>query len=188
MNYLELKKEICSQMSEKRFNHTLGVIEQSVELGQKYNENIEKLKIAALLHDIAKEKSVEYLKEKSEEYYFDELSNDDIIEGVILHSYVGAIIAREKYGIEDSEILDAIKYHTTGKRDLSLFGRIIYISDAIEKNRNYNGVEKIREKVNENINIGIIFEIDHKISYLNRKKAYINKNTIQMRDWLTDKV
>lgn len=188
MNYLKLKEDIKNQMSEKRFTHTLGVVEKAMELGSKYNEDKHKLKISALLHDVAKEKSKEYLQDMCRKYYFDELSNDDIMEVEILHSYVGAIIAKEKYGIIDSEILNAIKYHTTGKRNLSLFGRIIYISDAIEKNRDYNGVEEIRKMVDIDIDTGIIFEIEHKISYLSEKKNHINENTIQMRDWLIGKL
>jgi len=186
MNYSLLEEKIKKEMSPKRFNHTLGVVEKAVKLGKKYNINIEKLKIAALLHDISKESPKNYLQKICKNKFFHELSSEDIDQVEILHSYVGSLVAKEKYGIIDEDILNAIKYHTVGKKGLNLFGRIIYIADAIEKNRDYPEVNKIRELVEKDIDMGIIYEINHKIAYLVSKNLYINKNTTQMKDWLME--
>ena len=186
MDYFQLKKEVKKEISPKKFNHTLGVVEMAEELGRKYQIDIEKLKIAALLHDISKESSNNYLQEICENNFFHELSEKDIQQVEILHSYVGSFIAKEKYGIIDVDILNSIKYHTTGKKGLNLFGRIIYIADAIEKNRNYSEVHKIREIVKKDIDLGIIYEINYKISYLVNKNHHIHDNTIQMKDWLIE--
>ena len=73
-----------------------------------------------------------------------------------------------------------------GKKGLDTLGRIIYIADAIEKNRDYPGVENIRAEVAKDLDKGIIFEIDRKINYLSSVGGKIHKNTMEMRDWLAE--
>ena len=105
----------------------------------------------------------------------------------ILHGFAGCIIARDEFGITDEDILNGIKYHTVGKRGLSLLGRIIYIADGIEKNRDYPAVDEIRREVEKDLDKGIILEIDRKVEYLTERKGKIHKNTVEMREWLKKK-
>ena len=117
-------------------------------------------------------------------YFSDELSEEDIKITEILHGFVGYMIARDELKIEADEILEAIKYHTIGKKGLSKLGRVIYIADGIEKNRDYPNVDKIREITDRDLDEGIIYEIDRKIEYLDSCGGKIHKNTLEMRDWL----
>ncbi|STO30721.1 putative nicotinate-nucleotide adenylyltransferase [Fusobacterium necrogenes] len=179
-----LREIVKNKVTEKRYVHTLGVEEKAVELAKKYDVDEEKARIAAILHDIAKSVEVGKLEEVCRKYFSNELTEEDIKITEILHGFVGYIIVKEELKIEDEEILEAIKYHTIGKKGLSKLGRIIYIADAIEKNRVYPNVHKIREIVDRNLDDGIIYEIDKKIEYLESIGGKIHKNTLEMGEWL----
>lgn len=179
-----LRELVKSRVTQKRYIHTLGVEEKAVELANKYGVDEEKARVAAILHDIAKSVDVDSLEEVCRKYFSDELSEEDIKITEILHGFVGYMIAKDELKIEDDEILEAIKYHTIGKKGLSKLGRVIYIADGIEKNRDYPNVDKIREITDRDLDEGIIYEIDRKIEYLNNCGGKIHKNTLEMRDWL----
>lgn len=184
---LERLREIVKErVTEKRYVHTLGVEEKAVELAKKYGVDEKKARIAAILHDIAKSMEVPQMERLCRENFSDELSEKDMEISEILHGFVGYLIVRDELKIDDTEILEAIKYHTIGKKGLSKLGRIIYIADGIEKNRVYPGVEKIRELVDKDLDEGIIYEIDRKVVYLQSVGGEIHKNTIEMRDWLME--
>lgn len=183
----ELREKVRKKMREKRYIHTLGVEEKAAELAKKYKADEEKCRIAAILHDVAKEMSIDKMRDICQKNFSDELSKEDMEINEILHGFAGCIIARDEFGITDENILNGIKYHTVGKRGLSLLGRIIYIADGIEKNRNYPAVDEIRKEVEKDLDRGIILEIDKKIEYLTEKKGKIHKNTVDMREWLKEK-
>ena len=164
-------------MREKRYIHTLGVEEKAVELAEKYGADIEKCRIAAILHDVAKEMQIDKMKDICQKNFSEELSKEDMEINEILHGFAGCIIVRDEFGITDEDILNGIKYHTVGKRGLSLLGRIIYIADGIE----------IRREVEKDLDKGIILEIDRKVEYLTERKGKIHKNTVEMREWLKKK-
>lgn len=180
----KLRMELKNRVTPKRYIHTLGVEEMAVKLAKRYRLDEEKVRTAAILHDVAKNMSVEDLESICREKFKDELTEEDIKITEILHGFVGSWVVENEFGIKDRSILDAIKYHTIGKKDLDVLGRIIYIADAIEKNRDYPGVEKIREETLKNLNAGIIYEINHKINYLEKIGGKIHRNTIEMRDEL----
>ena len=182
----ELREKVRKKMGEKRYIHTLGVEEKAAELAKKYIADEKKCRIAAILHDVAKEMSIDKMRDICQKNLSDELSKEDMDINEILHGFAGCIIARDEFGITDEDILNGIKYHTVGKRGLSLLGRIIYIADGIEKNRNYPAVEEIRKEVEKDLDKGIILEIDKKIEYLMGKKGKIHRNTADMRAWLNE--
>ena len=135
----KLREEVRKRMREKRYIHTLGVEEKAAELAEKYGDDEKKCRIAAILHDVAKEMQINKMKDICQKNFSDELSKEDMEINEILHGFAGCVIARNEFGITDEDILNGIKYHTVGKRGLSLLGRIIYIADGIEKNRDYPG-------------------------------------------------
>lgn len=183
----ELRDRVRKRMREKRYIHTLGVEGKAVELAEKYGADIEKCRIAAILHDVAKEMQIDKMKDICQKNFSEELSKEDMEINEILHGFAGCIIARDEFGITDEDILNGIKYHTVGKRGLSLLGRIIYIADGIEKNRDYPAVDEIRREVEKDLDKGIILEIDRKVEYLTERKGKIHKNTVEMREWLKKK-
>lgn len=181
----KIRKKVKEKLSERRYTHTLGVEEVSVFLAKKYGEDEEKTRVAAILHDYMKEEKKDILK--------------DICEGIsevvgyenlneILHGFAGAIIAKKEFLIDDEDTLNAIKYHTVGRKNMSILEKIIYISDAIEEGRDYPGVDKIREKTVKNINEGIIFEVERKLEFLKSKNGVIHRNTLEMLESLKEEI
>lgn len=177
-NFKELKEIVKSKMSLKRFTHTLGVVEMAEKLAKIYNANIEKCKVAALLHDICKEMDMEYIKNICKNNFTNELSKEDLENNEILHGFAGAYYVKNELGVDDRDILSAIKYHTVGAKNMSIVAKIVYIADAIEYGRNYPSVVKIREETFKNLDIGILMEIEHKEKYLESigKKSHPNTN------------
>ena len=175
-NFNELKKIVKSKMSLKRFTHTLGVVEMSEKLAKIYNADIEKCKVAALLHDICKEMDMEYIKNICKNNFMNELSEEDLENNEILHGFAGAYYVKNELGVNDKEILNAIKYHTIGAKNMTLVEKIVYIADAIEYGRNYPSVVEIREETFKNLDKGILMEIEHKEKYLESigKKSHPN--------------
>ena len=175
-NFNELKEIVKSKMSLKRFTHTLGVVEMSEKLAKIYNADIEKCKVAALLHDICKEMNMEYIKNICKNNFMNELSEEDLENNEILHGFAGAYYVKNELGVNDKEILNAIKYHTIGAKNMTLVEKIVYIADAIEYGRNYPSVVEIREETFKNLDKGILMEIEHKEKYLESigKKSHPN--------------
>ena len=180
-NFNELKEIVKSKMSLKRFTHTLGVVEMSEKLAKIYNANIEKCKVAALLHDICKEMNMEYIKNICKNNFINELSEEDLENNEILHGFAGAYYVKNELGINDKEILNAIKYHTIGAKNMTLVEKIVYIADAIEYGRNYPSVVEIREETFKNLDKGILIEIEHKEEYLESigKKSHPNTDELK---------
>ena len=180
-NFKELKEIVKSKMSLKRFTHTLGVVEMSEKLAKIHNADIEKCKVAALLHDICKEMDMEYIKNICKNNFMNELSEEDLENNEILHGFAGAYYVKNELGVNDKEILNAIKYHTIGAKNMTLVEKIVYIADAIEYGRNYPSVVAIREETFKNLDRGILMEIEHKEKYLESigKKSHPNTDELK---------
>ena len=186
-NFNELKEIVKSKMSLKRFTHTLGVVEMSKKLAKIHNADIEKCKVAALLHDICKEMDMEYIKNICKNNFMNELSEEDLENNEILHGFAGAYYVENELGIDDKEILSAIKYHTVGAKNMTLVEKIVYIADAIEYGRNYPSVVAIREETFKSLDRGILMEIEHKEKYLESIGKKSHPNTEELKKGLLKK-
>ena len=130
----------------KRLLHTLNVGYLSAHLADVFGCDKDKALIAGALHDCAKELPIEKQLELAKKY-----SGDLFTEKKLLHSPAGATFAKEEFGIEDKEILDAICYHTTGRGDMSILEKIVYLADKIEPSRNYTDLTPIREAAEKDL-------------------------------------
>ena len=130
----------------KRLLHTLNVGYLSAHLADVFGCDKDKALIAGALHDCAKELPIEKQNELAKKY-----SGDLFTEKKLLHSPAGATFAKEEFGIEDKEILDAICYHTTGRGDMSILEKIVYLADKIEPSRNYTDLTPIREAAEKDL-------------------------------------
>lgn len=137
MNDAEMITLLSKELKESRLMHTFGVIDTATALAKAYQADIKKCERAALLHDCAKYMPLEDMIAICERNFV-ELNDLEKSKDSLLHAKAGACLAYEKYGIKDKEILDAIKYHTTGKPDMSLIEKIIFVSDFIEPGRTHS--------------------------------------------------
>ncbi|MCI5724698.1 MULTISPECIES: bis(5'-nucleosyl)-tetraphosphatase (symmetrical) YqeK [Fusobacterium] len=187
-NFEDLKEIVKSKVSIKRFNHIMAVVDMSIKLAKIYNADIEKCKIAALLHDICKEMNKEEMKKICKNNFSEDLTDEDLENDEILHPFVGAYWVEKNLKIEDIEILNAIKNHTLGNKNMSLVEKIVYIADAIEITRNYPGVEEIRNLVFKDLNEGILFEAGKKEKYLESIGKKSHKNSYAMQKSIREEI
>ncbi len=177
---MDLKKIL----SKDRYEHSVRTKQMAEKLCLLHNID-EKASIAAYYHDIAKELSLEEMIELVGDEYREDI--DGMYSKNILHGYAGAKYL-ENNGINDLEILSAIRFHTTGKVNMTDIEKIVYISDKIEMGRTYLGVEQIREAVYENLDKGILLELNYKVKNLVDRNILIHKNTIEFRNALLKEV
>lgn len=127
----EIKNWLKENLNEERYIHSLGVMEAAVELAEMFNMDSKKAEITGLLHDAAKcfsnEKLLEIIRE-----HIPEVEECELLNYKTLHAPVSAYLAKEVFGIEDTEILDAIRWHTLGRCGMSEFEKIIFLADKIE--------------------------------------------------------
>ena len=138
----DIQKIVQGRMSEKRFNHVLGVVETAKELAARHDVDIEAAALAALVHDVSKEQPLEQtagiLRIVGEDTYL-KYSNK------VWHAPMGAIVAKDVFGIENEDILNAIKYHPTGRPKMSLLEKVLFVADYTEPNRKFEGAIVVRE-------------------------------------------
>ncbi len=166
MNRLEMRERLQNKLTKKRFEHSLGVEYVSGCLAMVHGANVEKALTAGLLHDCAKclaaEEKISRCKKHGLPISSVELKNPEL-----LHAKLGAFYAREKYGVEDEEILSAIEFHTTGKPAMTLMEKIVFVADYIEPNRKVlPEIDEIRKEAFTDIDSSIVHILRNTLSYL----------------------
>ena len=132
--YKKLRKKVKDVMTKSRYEHTLGVEFTAASLAMRYEIDIDKAEIAGLLHDCAKCIDDEDKLDDCKKYKI-ELTDVEKRNPFLIHSKLGAVYANKLYGIDDEEIISAIRFHTTGKPDMTMLEKIIFIADYIEPGR-----------------------------------------------------
>lgn len=175
-----LIEEVSDQMPDKRWKHTLGVMESSVQLAQRYGADPERAETAAILHDVAKYWPVERMREIIEQ---NGLSTELLkYDKQLWHAEVGAFAAEHDYGITDTEVLDAIRYHTSGRENMSLLEKIVCLADYIEPGRDFPGVDEIRRLAKVSLEEGLVAGLDSTISLLLEKRRIVFPLTVLARN------
>lgn len=178
-----LKRTLKENINENRYKHSIRVMETSEKLAEIYGVDILKAKIAGLLHDCAKYDSMDKILQETKNFGI--ILDDIMLENRgIIHGELGYYIAKDKYNIEDEEILNAIRYHTIGRKNMTDLEKIIYLADMIEPKRNFPKVEEIREKTYINLDEGLLFALEHSLIYLINKNILIHTNTVDARNSL----
>ncbi|NLJ96919.1 MAG: HD domain-containing protein [Clostridiales bacterium] len=177
MDMTRLRDSMKKVLSEKRYIHSLGVEEVCHDLALIYGADIEKAEIAGILHDCAKYLTKEEFLSEAKRYRLP-ISPYERDNPYMLHAKLGLIYAREKYGINDEEILNAILFHTTGRPNMTLLEKIVYVSDYIEPNRKpFPGLDEAREVAYRNLDEAVIIVSKCTLYYLNEKGVNIDPAT-----------
>ena len=177
MEFENIKNDIKQILSEKRYNHPLGVVKRAEQLAQIYNQDIQKARLVAIAHDIAKEINKEdaYQYVKQHNIIIDEIEKN---EPSLLHSKIGANICKEKYNFTD-DMTQAILYHTTGNINMNTFDKIIFLADKTEEGRkNEIDLDEANKIVDKDINEGMLYMIRNSLEYTLKKKKLIHPDTI----------
>ena len=131
----KLRRAMEKELSTGRYTHTLGVAYTAAALAMAHAEDMEKAMIAGLLHDCAKSMHGSELVAICEKARLNVTAVERSNPTALLHAKAGAYLAERKYGVTDGDILNAIRYHTTGRPDMSRLEKILYIADYIEPGR-----------------------------------------------------
>ena len=184
MNMEVIKANVRNFLDEKRYEHVKRVAKCAVELAKIYGVPVEKVEASAWLHDVAKFFNLSVMVDLTRGKY-PEVADKMSQSTAVLHGFAGAEFVRQNYdlfGVDDEEILDGIKYHTIGCENMSILAKIIYLADAIEEKRSWEGVEKARELAKTDLDEAIKFEIEEKLKYLLAKDSIIHPNVIKFRN------
>ncbi|BCJ94962.1 hydrolase [Anaerocolumna cellulosilytica] len=181
MNYdiYILQHKLSKILTEKRFYHSLGVQAMSLSLAARYGGDCDKAILAGLLHDCAKNLKNEVLLSECEKYDLG-ISEVERRNVYLLHGKLGAYYASQKYNITDKEVLSAIVYHTTGKPDMALLEKILFVADYIEPGRGADRIPElntIRETAFSDLDKAVLLILSNTLSYLEEKGQEIDEMT-----------
>lgn len=179
----EIKEYLAKNLEEKRYEHVLGVAETAKKLAALNDIDENAADIAGLAHDVAKNMSKEDMYNVIKE-------NNIILSEVekrnksLWHSIIAPVIARQKLGIENIEILNSLRWHTTGKENMTVLEKIIYIADMIEPTRDFPGVEELRKITFEDLDNGVLAGLNQTMKFILEKNQLMDENTVKARNYL----
>ena len=140
----EKKKYLKSRLSQKRYHHSLNVADECRKLAVKYGEDPEKAYYAGMLHDICKEISDEEQFALVEESGFS-VCREEKETHSLWHAIAGAYFLKKEFGVEDIDIINAVRFHTVGRAGMTRLEEIVYLGDLISADRDYKDVDKMRK-------------------------------------------
>ncbi len=181
----DIKQKLKNDVGEKRFEHSLRVMEEAGKLAYIYDVDVEFAATAGLLHDCGRYQDKSTLLKNAAEFgiILDSMYENNV---ALIHAYLGMEVAKVEYGIENKDVLNAIKYHTTGRENMSMLEKVVYMADYIEPYRSFEGIEEIRNLcyVEKDINKALVKAIDNTIIYVLNTGRIIHEDTIKARNFL----
>lgn len=177
----DMQKKLQGELSPKRFAHSVGVMETAALIAGRHGQDVDKAAIAGLIHDCAREWKGPALLEGAMRYGIpvDALTQ---VQPVLLHGAIGARLAIEDYEVHDSDILNAITYHTTGRADMSQLEKIIFLADYIEPSRNFPGVEAVRNETMLDLDRAMQMALDKTLHHVMKKGMLMHLDTVKARN------
>lgn len=178
-----LRRQMEKVQDEKRYEHTLGVAFTAASLAMRYGADVKQAQLAGLLHDCAKcmtnEERLSICKKNKLEVTPVEKANP-----FLLHAKVGAFLAKEKYGIQDEEILSAVRFHTTGRPNMTLLEKIVFTADYIEPSRKTApNLDEVRTLAFQNLDMALCKILSDTLDYLDTVDQEIDPMTKKTYDY-----
>lgn len=173
----EFKEILKNRLTEKRYTHSLNVADSAKKLARLYGYDEEIAYTAGLIHDCCKDTpaglQLSYMLENGVE-----LSEYELGVAKLYHSICGSVFVKKEFGIDNQDIINAVRYHTTGRKNMSLLEKIIFIADFISDERDYNGVEIMREKAVKSLDEAIVEGLSFTIKDLIDQGRIIHPDTL----------
>lgn len=184
----QMREKLSTLLTDHRYTHSLGVVETAVKMAQVFGADIKKTEIAALLHDCAKQIPHNTQLEMCKEYQIplDEVKEKEL---GLLHAELGAYLAEHEFGVKDAEILDAIRYHTLGRANMTTMEKILYLADIIEPNRkDFEGLSELRKLCFCDLDRALLFGFGLTIAHTNRRGHILHNQTIDAEKFIREKL
>ncbi len=175
----EIRSQLQKRLKPHRYEHTLSVSYTAVCLAMRYGCDLKQAELAGLLHDCARQYKVNEMEQQCRKYQI-EISGAEHENPLLLHAKLGAWMASSKYHVKDPAIASAIRYHTTGRPDMSLLEKIIYLADYIEPRRDQApDLDIVRPLAFQDLDRCIYQVMKHILEYLDRTGGVIDETTKQ---------
>lgn len=173
---------LADHIDEKRLIHSKGTAKQAVILAKLHGADEEKAYIAGMLHDVAKGKCEHGLISLARQYsiFADEY---ELLNPELIHGKLGARMVRDHLGIVDEDILNAICWHTTGRANMSLLEKIIYIADLTEPTREFENINLIRESAMKDIDLAMIIALKSVIEFVQSNGYELHPNSREAHEY-----
>lgn len=175
-NRQDFKLFIKERLSPKRYLHTCGVVDAAYDLAIRYGADPDQACLAGWLHDVTKECSIAEQLQMCEQFHI-ELTEQEKRSPKLWHAKTAAGYAQMQLGIDDPMVLDALRYHTTGRADMTVLDKIVYLADYIEVNRTFEGVEQVRALLHEGLDAMLLQAMKQTIEELLEKAVPIHPDT-----------
>lgn len=172
------KKELKNKVSDKRYIHSINVLKEAQKLAENYGEDTQKAMLAGLLHDIAKEMS----EELQIKILLDAGCDMDKFKNAcskIFHGFAGSEYIKNKFGITDEDILNAVRYHTVGRKNMSMLEKIIFVSDYISAERDFPDTSEVRALAYKDLDAVVLHKLSTSMQKCINSRQAIYPNTVQ---------
>lgn len=181
----ELRPIAMSFLKPKRMPHVLGTEQEAVRLAKQYGADVTKAQIAALLHDCTKKLNRDEQLALCAHYGIvpDPLERQTL---KLLHAKTGAAVARDLFGVDD-DIYNAIYWHTTGKADMTVLEKVIYMADYVEPNRVFDGVDDLRDAVHTDLDMGLLMGLQDSIEEMTERGNPVHYRTVEAKEYLENR-
>ncbi len=179
----ELKSILKERLTEKRYLHSLAVADEAARLAEILKADVQKMYVAGLLHDICKNETAEQQLQLFSQFGI-MLTDIEKASPSVWHAYSGALYIKNVLGVDDEDIISSVRYHTTGKADMTLSEKIIYIADLTEVNRDYPDVDVVRALLKDDIDKAIIYVLKYTLKKLSADNKPIHPNTLDAYNFL----
>lgn len=180
---IEIETFINDHLTKKRRVHTKGVVAEATRLAARYKEDVERAAFVAQCHDMARGFSAEESDRLLEAF---DLPDRYRNQPDLSHGKIAAAMLQTQFGICDTEVLNAVSFHTTGREGMSLLEKIVYVADAIEPSRHYPGVEEIRRAADVDLDLACFLVMESTIRFVNDRGKSLDQDTEAAMAWINN--
>ena len=180
-NLDSLRREALKLLKPKRVAHVLGVEEAAVRLARRYGEDEDLAAAAAMLHDCTKRLDKDEQLKLCRDYAIP-VDSGELKSPQLLHAKTGAVIAQERFGMPEY-VCSAIRWHTTGRPNMTRLEKIIYLADMLEPNRDFPGVDELRALAFEDLDAAMAKALESSVKSLRRREMNVYKDTLEAYRW-----
>ena len=179
----ELRRLVALRLSPARYRHTEGVLDAAQALAGRYGADVRRAEVAALVHDLERERPAGELLRLAEGFGFP-VHAVERDRPMLLHGPVAARTAPAELGVTDPEVLRAVAVHTTGAAPMSLLDQVIYLADYIEPGRDFPGVAELRRLAEQDLRRACLAATEATLRYVLTRRELIHPRTVEARNWL----
>ena len=172
-----------SRLSESRYEHTLRVADTAEDLALAHDLDADRARLAALLHDAAREMGPEEFLYLADKWHL-QVGDPERQSPKLLHGPVAAELAKRELGVDDEEVLEAVRAHTTGRPEMESLALVLYVADKIEPARDYPSVGRLRKLAGEDLNEAAAESLRRAIAHNEERGKATHPASLKMLDWL----